>query len=90
VQKVTATISAGGTVVANGVETWLQNTSSAGGTAVGWRGRVMLPPGVLLTEEGVYDLRADDGRAGRIRVDRVVPSGPRQVVVLFTGDGPFA
>jgi hypothetical protein len=88
-QKVTATISDGQTVIVQGAEAWVQGTSSAGGTP-GWRGRIVLPPGLELPEGGSYNFRTSDGHAGRILIDRIVASTRQHTVLLFTGEGPYA
>lgn len=85
-ERVVATVSAGGVPVAAGVEAWVRAFTAGSGQS-GWEGHFESDGGAVLP--GEYDLAAADGRAGRIRVTHAGPGGRGRTRADFTGSGPF-
>jgi hypothetical protein len=86
VERVTATIRDGDTVLVEGVDTWIESNRSPGGLGR-WRGSFRVPDGVLLQAGGPFRLDATDGRSGQIIITNVEFGGGPAV---FTGSGSFA
>jgi hypothetical protein len=84
VEKLIATIRDGDTILAEGVDVWIESGKRASGLDY-WEGRFSMPDVVLLPAGGPFRLDANDGRSGDILISDVEFGRPTQGRFRGTG-----
>lgn len=63
--------------------------AQASGPAEGWRGYLLVASEADVEPGEAYQLKLEDGRTGRLIIDKLGPDDSGKFRAYFLGDGPF-